>query len=135
MLILDIANYLIGTGDVFAPGGASPSVFSNWRPEAPDKIVVVSDYTSIEPVVTMNGAAHPIVERPRLQVLVRDEAQEVVACYNKARDIYKHLCLVVDLVIGTTRYTLVPLDNPSMTGRDDQQRVLYSMNFQATMQE
>lgn len=135
MLIEDISNYLVTAGDAFLPGGAAPSVFGNWRPETPNKVVVVSDYTSITPLLTMNGAAHPIAERPRLQVLVRDDPQEVVACYTKARTVYKRLCLIADLVIGTTRYTLEPLDSPSMTGRDEQQRVIYTMNFQVTMQE
>lgn len=135
MIALDIVTFLVGTGDVFNPGDGTPEVYADWRPESPNKIVVVSDYISIEPVITMNGAAPPIVERPRIQVLVRDDPQEVVACYNKARDIYKRLCLVADMTIGTTRYTLIPLDSPSMIGRDDQQRVLYSMNFQTTMQE
>lgn len=136
MLVQDLANYLVANGLCYVPESVTfPWVFCNWRPEDPDKLIVISDYMTTEPLVTMNGAAKPIVERPRVQVLVRDTPEAAVACYNTAREVYKKLCLILDLPISGTLYSLVPLDSPAMIGRDDQQRVNYAMNFQVTMQE
>lgn len=135
MLVVDVANKIIAAGLAFTPGGSAPSIHVNWHPDDPDEIVVVSDYTALPPTITMNGAGTPLVENPRLQVMVRHSPMEVVACYNRCRSIYNLLCSVVDMTLDNSLYTLIAVDSPSMIGRDEQQRVLYAVNFQVSAQQ
>ena len=135
MLLTDIAGYLVSTGCGYAPSNASyPWIYGNYSPDTPDKIIVVSDYVAEQPLLTMTGNQPPLLERPRVQIMCRDAPQEVVACHTTIRNVYVKLCLVSDMVIGTNRYTFVPLDTPVMIGRDDQQRVKYAVNFQVEVQ-
>ena len=143
MLMLDTLNYLKSLGVAFDPAtvvGNVPTVpwiYANWLPAevtVPDQIIVISDYMSMPPTLTMNGTGAPALEHPRMQVMVRDSPREVVACYNRIRDIYVKLCMVIDTVLGATRYSFIPIDSPTIMGRDDAQRIKYVCNFQVTMQ-
>lgn len=108
-------------------------MFINWQPEEPDQILVLSDYSHDAPDLTF-GTSAPFSEHPRLQVLVRDLPMEVVNAEARCRTAYEFLCGLADtqLVIGGSRFTCIPMQTPTMIGRDAQQRVLYVANFQTT---
>jgi hypothetical protein len=127
MMVEDIGEYLAP----LMSKTLGVDMFLNWQPESPDQTVVLSDYSHDAPDVTM-GASIPTSEHPRLQVMVRDLPSEVVACHTACRSAYVHLCGVQDEVLGDNRYTLIPLQTPTMIGRDTQQRVLYVVNFQVS---
>lgn len=126
MMPKDVADYLVANVSLSLTQGTN--LFMNWKPESPNQIVVLSDYSHDEPVVTM-GEVVPSTERPRLQVLVRDEPSEVVACEDRCRDIYEYLCALKSTTINAHNYTAIPRQTPTMVGRDEQQRVLYVVNF------
>ena len=129
MLLEDIGTYL-QTNSV---GTLGTNLFLNTMPEEPDILVVVNEYLSTEPFATMRQGA-PLVERPRLQLVVRDMPQEVVAAHNRARAAYLLLCQLIDTFMGGKTITLEPMDTPVLTGRDPKERVLYTVNFQVTWQ-
>jgi hypothetical protein len=130
MLLEDVASYLQSN----SIGTAGSDIYLNITPELPNLVVVVNEYMSTEPKATMNGKNAPLLESPRIQIMVRDDPKEVVGCYNRARAVYVLMCKLVDTVMGGKVCTFEPLDTPTMTGRDPQERVLYTMNFQVTVQ-
>ena len=107
-------------------------LFINWKPESPNSLIVVSDYSHDEPVNTM-GQSIPLTERPRLQILVRDNPMEVVQCEARCRTAYNFVCALMDTSLNGKRYTAIPIQTPTMIGRDEQSRVMYVVNFQVTV--
>lgn len=125
MILDDIADHLV-TALGLTKG---TDLFMNWRPEDPDEIIVISDYSQDAPIDTMKQAV-PLAERPRIQLLARDEPMNVVECEARCRAAYEVLCAILGTTIGGSTYTFTPMQAPTMMGRDEQQRVLYVANFQ-----
>lgn len=127
MMLTDIGGYIATSMSLTAGNG----LFLNWQPESPDQIVVLTDYLHDMPDITMRGTS-PLSEHPRLQLLVRDLPMEVVQCESRCRTAYGYICAIQDMSLGSKRYTAIPMQTPTMVGRDEQQRVLYVCNFQVT---
>lgn len=130
MFVADLASLLNAEAIVtFASG----KLFVDYLPETPNEVVVLSDYMADQPEWVMKATTPPSPEHPRIQVMVRDDPEEVLQCEALCRTIYNRLCGIVGSTVGSYVATMMPLQTPTMAGRDEQKRVTYVCNFQTTV--
>lgn len=107
---------------------AGTNLFGGVLPEDPVEAVAIFENTSVGPVETQGGATAPVMERPRLQVIVRSDD------YAKGRllieQVYKTLQVVVNTTMsGTLYYRIASVDMPELLDRDSRQQPIFSCNF------
>jgi hypothetical protein len=105
----------------------------------PNRFPVDSAYVPDEvSVVTLTGG-FPIndvgTRRPSFQVRVRGGVNGDAACEAKAYEIHGSLTNLEEVVIGTAEVVAIRAMNsvPLYLGEDENQRPIYSMNFQTTV--
>jgi len=129
-LIDDIAhhmqsNLLVGQDPLLVMG---VSLFGGVLPEKPTRAVALLESTSVAPIEMMGGDTGPSIERPRLQILVRDSS------YANARDLVQSVYSFLQRVTmtdiqGTLYHRIASVDMPELISRDERQYPIFSCNF------
>jgi Bacteriophage minor capsid protein len=98
--------------------------------EAPNAVVVISQYEGQAPTFTMGNAVSAL-EHPRIQVMVRGEREDYPGAYGWSVLIRNTLA---GLILPDTHFPNViriePLGIPNPTGYDNIERPRFTMNFQ-----
>lgn len=117
MLVVDVAAYLTGAGEVW------PVYFD--EPDQPDELVVLSEYAGRPPLATHQDAL--AVERPQLQVLYRSRDKQL--CRQRIEFGYQLLSRVANLTLGSTFYQQIrAVQAPFALPNDDSDRARYVFN-------
>lgn len=102
-------------------------------PDTPDTCVAVYEYVGGAPVATMNGAAKPLVEQPRVQIVTR--ASSYSTARSLADDIWTALEQVVNdttLASGDRYHRIAGLQSPFALERDSHDRIILAQNYEIT---
>ena len=119
MLLDDIASYLQQQG--------ISGVYKGFMPDTPDNLVALFEYAG-EPIELVMGADDPVLERPGLQVRVRDKSYP--AGRAKIGQIVDFLHGLSEVVVNGTRYLLIRANqSPESLGLDANNRSEFVCNF------
>jgi hypothetical protein len=102
-------------------------------PDDPDTCVAVYEYVGGAPLSTMNGAALPLVERPRVQVVTR--ASSYTTGRSLADEIWTALEQIVNdttLASGDRYHRVAGLQSPFALERDSHDRIIIAQNFEVS---
>ncbi|MFO7253131.1 MAG: minor capsid protein [Actinomycetes bacterium] len=120
MLLDDIASYLASQGIT--------GVYKGYMPDQPDDLVALFEYAGSPTELTM-GEGDPVVERPGLQVRVRNRSYP--AGRAKIGEVVDALHGLAGATINGTRYLLVrALQSPASLGLDAKNRSEFVVNFE-----
>lgn len=123
MLLDDIATYLQAQG----VGTVNADIFKGYYPDKPDNLVVLFEYAGEATEMTM-GTGDPIIERPGLQVRVRDKSYS--AGRSKIALAVTALHGLANVVLGGKRYLLIRANqSPESLGLDANNRSEFVVNF------
>lgn len=124
MALLDeIATYLAGKN----VGTVGTDLFMGFMPDTPDNLVALFEYAG-EPIELVMGDDDPGLERPGLQVRVRDTSYP--AGRAKIGQIVDILHGLSEVVINGTRYLLIRANgSPESLGLDANNRSEFVANF------
>ena len=119
MLLDDIASYLQQQGIA--------GVYKGFMPDKPDNCVVLFEYAG-EPMELTMGSGDPTLERPDLQVRVRNTSYS--AARSKIEDVVDALHGLANEVLGDRRYLLIRANqSPESLGLDANNRSEFVCNF------
>jgi len=126
-----VALYLDTFGATY--GDAGVNIFANSRPSTPHAVVVCTQTVGQSPQMGLGGGG-PLLVSPGLQIIVRGTpTEDYDVVYARAMAIYTLLSNKLDLTLSGERYLhFTPTDLPAMIQKDDQERLLFSMNFTVT---
>lgn len=115
----DIAAYLQQRG--------ISGVHKGFMPDKPDNIVALFEYAG-EPTELMMGPDDPVLERPGLQVRVRDKSYS--AGRARIQAVVDALHGLANEVLGDRRYLLIQANqSPESLGLDQNNRSEFVVNF------
>jgi hypothetical protein len=119
-----VAAYLVSTGL-----GTSTTVFTNYKPPSPDNVYCVFGYAGSPPDRTHDGSGNA---HPGIQVWVRDTSAAT------ARTRIESVFNLLDGIANVTMSSVFILgmdavSSPIPMGRDENNRVEYSLNFATTV--
>ena len=122
----DVANYLASKGFGVVGGAIFGGEFGSSGDSDIDAQILVKD--GISAPFTIKDQAEDLT----VQILVRGEKRESqLTLHTRAMAIYNHFVSYYGLInMGGTCYTDFEPENFAYIGRDDQERPLYTMNFQ-----
>lgn len=124
VLVEDVGGF-ISTNTFLVLG---TTLFLSLLPETPSNCVVVIENSGTAPVFTQGSYNLPQIERPELQIIVRNDSYATAR--SVAETLYRLLTQVVEQTIGGTRYHRIEaISTPSLFQRDDNRRSLISCNF------
>lgn len=125
MLGQEIAQYLSSEGVVTYHATAGGNVFVDDFPSAPDTAVMIRHTGGVQ------GSVKTAIANPTVQVMTR--APGIHAAHTLAKNIYNalHGYTAGPFVTGgqNVRFVEAMQDEPNCLGRDDAQRMRYTMNF------
>lgn len=128
MILDEIAAYIATNGH----GTVGTTIFKGRMPEAPADAIALHEYGGGSPDFTHDSDT-PIMESPRVQVMVRHSSYSTGRTLIEA--IYRDLCRVHNQSLsGTYYYRLIPQQSPFYLRRDENERVEFTVNFQANKQ-
>ena len=104
------------------------NLFYGLMPETVDNVVALFENAGAPPNFTMGSVNLPQMERPQLQVLLRNTS------YSNGRtladSVYRILTAIANQTINTNSYLRVEaLGMPQVLERDVSKRVVFTMNF------
>lgn len=104
-------------------------LFLSLMPDTPDNVVALYESTGgVVPVSTMGSTNLPQIERPELQVIVRNTSYSTGRAL--ANTLWELLTAVSNTTIESTLYHRIEsTSSPFVFDRDDSRRVLFSCNF------
>ena len=112
-------------------GTLGTDLFLQFMPDTPDLCVGVYEYQGRPPVETM-GARLPVVEMPRVQVIVRGAVDDYPTARDRAVGIRAALAVISDQTFaGVVLMRLAASGTVMPMGVDEKQRPKVSANFQA----
>jgi hypothetical protein len=125
MILDEVATYL-DTQLVTLTAGTN--LFAGTLPETPIECVALFENLSMPPVETHGDGTRPVIEKPRLQVIVRSTN------YSSGRvlidSVWEQLQVVSnDTLSGVRYFRIASSDSPTLLNRDANQRPLFSCNF------
>lgn len=124
----DVAAFLAGAGLGLVAG---TNLFLQDVPAQPDALVAVIEYPGRGPVGTHDDPAS--IEVPRFQVYARAAQYDAAAARASAEAAYKALRAVTNQTLSGTFYLAIrALQSPFLLHRDENQRVVFAVNFEAT---
>lgn len=121
----DLAVYL----DAALPLTSGTDLFLNDMPSSPDALTVLYETPGEAPIETGGGDGRPVVQVPHVQVVTRAAPLFSEVSKQRARDVYNQLVLIANQTINGTYYLrVVPLQEPFMIRRDENERVEFAFN-------
>ena len=124
-LLADIGGYLDSQSALVTLG---TNFFYSTLPESPDNCVALAEEGGVSPVFTQGSVNTPKIERPQLQLLVRNTSYETGM--TNAETLYLILTAITNQTINGTQYLrIVAMGKPALIERDKNKRVLFSCNF------
>ena len=131
MLLADVGNYLAGSGLGLTLG---VNLFQVPFPAASQDAAVCIVETPGEEDEFGSGPSldPPALERPRFQVIARDDPQNALACRTLIEDVRQKLNNLGPVTLGTTVYHHVKATTPVFyLGPDQNERWRWVTNFEA----
>ena len=123
--LTDIATYL---DTQLASLTVGTNLFAGVLPETPQTAVALFESTSMPPMETHGTGTRPVIERPRLQVIVR--SSDYAGARSLADDVWEVLQAVSGQTFSGTRYLrIASIDSPQFLDRDSQQRPRFTTNY------
>lgn len=123
MLLDDIANLLQSKGI----GTVNIDIFKGYKPDKPDNLVALFEYAGNTMELTM-GKNDPVIERPGLQVWVRNYLYP--AGRAKIEQVVDALHGEAELTLDGDRYLLIRANqSPESMGMDANNRSEFVVNF------
>jgi len=103
-------------------------LFLGLMPDDPGNVVAIYENGGATPVSTMGGASLPVMERPELQVIVRNATYATGR--STAETLYQLLTQVAGQTLTSTLYHRIEaISAPAVFDRDQNRRVLFTTNF------
>jgi len=126
MALLDDLGTYVDTNTSLTLG---TDLFLSLMPDTPDNVVALYESTGgVVPVSTMGSTNLPQIERPELQVIVRNTSYSTGRTL--ANTLWELLTAVSNTTIESTLYHRIEsTSSPFVFDRDDSRRVLFSCNF------
>lgn len=119
----EIATYLAGKN----VGTVGTDIFKGFMPDQPDNMVVLFEYAG-EPMELTMGEGDAIIERPGLQVRVRNKSYS--AARAKIESVVGALHGLANETLGGKRYLLISANqSPESIGLDANNRSELVVNF------
>lgn len=104
------------------------NLFLGLIPETVSNCVAIYENSGIAPEFTLGNDNLPVIERPELQVIVRDSSYATGRAL--ADSCYRILTQIANQTINSVRYLRVQaIATPTVMDRDENRRVLFSTNF------
>lgn len=136
MLLDDVCTWLAESGlGLFQPSAdtqGTPTIYAGTMPDAPDRIVVVTEYSGMSPVWgydPLAGVGGALLERPKFQVMCREAPNNYQAGRLLVEQAFQAALKMRNSTLSGTRYLLVsPLQSPFQVGLDDKRRPLFAFN-------
>lgn len=120
MLLDDIATYLASKG--------ISGVQKGFLPDQPDDVVAIFEYAGSPMELTM-GTGDPVLERPGLQVRVRNKSYS--SGRTKIGDVVDKLHGLAGQALSGTKYLLIRASqSPAALGLDQNNRSEFVVNFE-----
>ena len=131
MSLLDEVGTHLQTAGI---GTLGTDLFLGFSPDAPDAVTVLYEAGGQAPIRAMGQAAGlPVAQRPRLQVVCRDNALDYADARSKAKSVYAildGLCSRGDVTLSGVVYKwFAAVAEPTLMGRDDAGRVLIVVSY------
>ena len=123
ILLEDIKQALV-TG-----GLTAGDIFLGQFPSSPDAVIVVLETGGDAPEQVMGGTV--VMEKPTVQVIVRNARYEYAAATVTARTVFTILKFAIQQTINSTVYhKIVAIQQPFPIGVDDNERPQISCNYE-----
>lgn len=125
MAMLDDFGSYVNTNTSFTLG---TDLYLSLMPESPDNVVVLIENSGTAPVFTLGSTNTPQMERPELQVIVRNTSYATGR--SNSETLYRLLTQITNTTIGSTLYHRVEaVAAPALYDRDSSRRSLFTCNF------
>ena len=125
MALLDDIGGYVEDNTAFALG---TDLYLSLLPESPDNGIVILENTGVAPIFTQGSNNLPKMERPEIQVLVRNTSYSTGRA--NAETIYRLLTQVTNATINGNLYQRIEaIASPALMERDLNRRVLFTTNF------
>jgi hypothetical protein len=130
-VVYEIGKYL---SDNVSDLTLGTNLFLGDLPDQPDVSAAVFETTSVAPTMTFGGTGIPQMERPNVMVWVRHTSYSSGRAI--AEKVWQKLSQIANESLtnedaGTTLYQRVdPLGSPALMHRDEQRRVVFTINFE-----
>ena len=128
MLLDEIAAYL----ESQSVGTRGTTLFTAIMPDTPDELVVIYENPGMMP--SRSHSTNPNLEHPQLGIWVRGTTDgDYVGPRQKAQDAYNALVLIRNQTLSATLYLdVMPMQQPFLLERDDNQRAIIGFNAAVT---
>jgi hypothetical protein len=124
-ILEDLGGYLDSSTPSLTLG---TNLFYGLMPETVNNVVALYENAGAAPNFTLGSSGLPQMERPQLQVLIRNTSYS--GGRSLAETIYRTLTAITNQVINTNSYLRVEaLGMPTVLERDSSKRVVFTMNF------
>jgi len=124
-MLEDLGGYL---DEQLASLTLGTNLFYGLLPETVDNCVAIYENAGAPPNFTMGSNNLPTLERPQLQVIVRNTSYSTGRTLSDS--IYRVFTAIANQTINTNSYLRVEsLGAPSVLERDSNRRVLFNFNF------
>ena len=124
-LLTDIGGYLDTSSASLTLG---TNFFYSLMPESPDNCVAIYQEGGTSPISTLGSNNAHVIERPQLQILVRNTSYE--SAESLAYTLFVTLTSIVNQSIsGNTYLRVEALGSPTLINRDNNKRSVLSCNF------
>lgn len=125
-LLADLGGYLDSQSTSVTLG---TNFFYSTIPESPDNCVAITEEGGVSPQFMQGSNNLPAIERPQLQLLVRNTSYENGRALMDT--LYRILTQITNQSIsGRTYLRVSAIASPSMILRDDNRRCIFSCNFE-----
>lgn len=110
------------------------NLFAGLMPDGPDLCVSLYEYAGLEPLEVMRSASATL-ERPRVQVMVRAARDDYAAGRVLTASVRDNLTNITDTTISGTRFLRVAsISSINQIGRDEKDRVLFTLSLEAVVE-
>lgn len=137
LFLEDIAAFFAAAGfGVYDPSGATSTIFVGTIPDTPNTLIALEEYVGIASSVawTIDGAALPRFELPRVHITVRGEPYDYSTPRMTIEKIYQFCFQTYDRAIGGAGYNrLTPLGSgifPMPVNADVNGRRMFTLNVE-----
>lgn len=125
-LLSDLGSYLDTQSASITLG---TNFFYSTIPESPDNCVALIEESGVSPVFTQGSSGLPVIERPQVQILVRNTSYENGQAL--IENLYRILTQVTNQSInGNTYLRVSAIASPAMINRDNNRRCIFTCNFE-----
>lgn len=105
-------------------------LFLGLLPEEPDACVAIFETTPGSVMETMRTTA-PSLEMPRIQAIIRGQRNSYATTRATAETVWRSVSKIQNTTLSGVQWLrAIPVDTPSLMGRDDDERPLFTVNFE-----